>query len=189
MFERFTPRARRVLALATEEARDLEHAHLGTEHLLLGLILEDAHAVDALGLSADDVRQRVEAIVGFGEGTPRGHRPFTAGAKAALRLADEASRALGHDVVGPQHLLLGLLREREGVAARVLAAACAGPAPAGAAPAGAESAGPESAGAELAGAEPAGSGLVGEDAFEDLARRVARKLVQDDERARDFEVR
>ncbi len=124
MFERYTDRARRVLVLAQEEARMLNHNYIGTEHLLLGLIHEGegvaAKALESLGISLAAVRQQVEAIIGQGQQAPSGHIPFTPRAKKVLELAPREARALGHDYVGTEHILLGLIREGDGVAAQVL---------------------------------------------------------------------
>jgi hypothetical protein len=124
MFERFTDRARRVVVLAQEEARRLNHAHIGTEHLLLGLIREGegvaARALEALGINRAAVRREVEEIVGRGQQPPPGHIPFTPRAKKVLELSLRESNQLGHNYIGTEHILLGLLREGEGVAAQVL---------------------------------------------------------------------
>ena len=124
MFERFTDRARRVVVLAQEEARMLNHAHIGTEHLLLGLVHEGqgvaARALEALGISLEAVRREVEEIIGRGERPASGHIPFTPRAKKVLELALRESNQLGHEYIGTEHILLGLLREGEGVAAQVL---------------------------------------------------------------------
>ena len=124
MFERFTDRARRVVVLAQEEARMLDHNYIGTEHLLLGLIHEGegvaAKALEALGISLDAVRQQVEAIIGRGQQAPSGHIPFTPRAKRVLELSLRESGQLGHNYIGTEHILLGLVREGEGVAAQVL---------------------------------------------------------------------
>jgi ATP-dependent Clp protease ATP-binding subunit ClpC len=124
MFERFTDRARRVVVLAQEEARMLNHNYIGTEHILLGLLLEGegvaAKALESLGISLDAVRQQVEEIIGQGQEAPSGHIPFTPRAKKVLELADRETRALGHAYVGTEHILLGLIREGDGVAAQVL---------------------------------------------------------------------
>jgi ATP-dependent Clp protease ATP-binding subunit ClpC len=124
MFERFTDRARRVVVLAQEEARMLDHNYIGTEHLLLGLIHEGegvaAKALEAMGISLDAVRQQVEAIIGRGEQAPSGHIPFTPRAKRVLELSLRESGQLGHNYIGTEHILLGLVREGEGVAAQVL---------------------------------------------------------------------
>jgi hypothetical protein len=124
MFERFTDRARRVVVLAQEEARLLGHHYIGTEHLLLGLIREAqgvaAKALESLGFSLEAVRAQVEEIIGQGQSAPTGHIPFTPRAKKVLELSLRESRSLGHDYIGTEHILLGLIREREGVAAQVL---------------------------------------------------------------------
>jgi Clp amino terminal domain, pathogenicity island component/UvrB/uvrC motif len=124
MFERFTDRARRVVVLAQEEARMLNHAHIGTEHLLLGLAHEGqgvaARALEALGISLEAVRREVEETIGRGEQSPSGHIPFTPRAKKVLELSLRESTQLGHQYIGTEHILLGLLLEGEGVAAQVL---------------------------------------------------------------------
>src|SRR5271169_5795890 len=124
MFERFTDRARRVVVLAQEEARRLDHNYIGTEHLLLGLIRESegvaAKALEALGISLDVVRQQVEEIIGQGQQEPSGHIPFTKRAKKALEMSLRESVQLGHNYIGTEHILLGLLREGDVVAAQVL---------------------------------------------------------------------
>ena len=124
MFERFTDRARRVVVLAQEEARDLDHNYIGTEHLLLGLCHEGAGvavaALEALGVSLAAVREQVGVIVGRGSQPPSGHIPFTPRAKKVLELSLRESQQLGHEYIGTEHLLLGLVREGQGVAARVL---------------------------------------------------------------------
>jgi ATP-dependent Clp protease ATP-binding subunit ClpC len=124
MFERFTDRARRVVVLAQEEARRLNHSHLGTEHLLLGLLREPAGVASkvlvSLGVSLEGVRVGVEEIIGRGRAAPRGHIPFTPGAKKALELSLREAQALRHNYIGTEHLLLGLVREGKGVAAQVL---------------------------------------------------------------------
>jgi ATP-dependent Clp protease ATP-binding subunit ClpC len=124
MFERFTDRARRVVVLAQEEARKLNHNYIGTEHLLLGLIRESegvaAKALESLGISLDAVRQQVREIIGQGQQPPSGHIPFTKRAKKALELSTRESMQLGHNYIGTEHILLGLLREGDGVAAQVL---------------------------------------------------------------------
>jgi ATP-dependent Clp protease ATP-binding subunit ClpC len=125
MFERFTDRARRVVVAAQAAARRLDHDHIGTEHILLGLVHEEiggvgAKALEALGISLQQVRQQVENIIGRGEQAPSGHIPFTPLAKEVLSLALQESRALGHDYVGTEHILLGLMHQGDGVAARVL---------------------------------------------------------------------
>jgi ATP-dependent Clp protease ATP-binding subunit ClpC len=124
MFERFTDRARRVVVLAQEEARMLNHNYIGTEHLLLGLIHEGegvaAKALESLGISLEAVRQQVEEIIGRGPQAPSGHIPFTPRAKKVLELSLRESLQLGHNYIGTEHILLGLVREGEGVAAQVL---------------------------------------------------------------------
>jgi ATP-dependent Clp protease ATP-binding subunit ClpC len=124
MFERFTDRARRVVALAKEEAKRLKHNYIGTEHILLGLLHEGegaaAKALESLGISLDAVRQEVEEIIGQGQQEPSGQIPFTPRAKKVLELSLRESEQLGHDYVGTEHILLGLLREGDGVAAQVL---------------------------------------------------------------------
>jgi len=124
MFERFTDRARRVMVLAQEEARLVNHSHIGTEHLLLGLIHEGegvaAQALESLGVSLQTVRQQVEEIIGQGQHAPAGRMPFTPRAKKVLELARREALAMGHNYVGTEHILLGLIREGDGVAAQVL---------------------------------------------------------------------
>ena len=124
MFERFTDRARRVVVLAQEEARMLNHSHIGTEHILLGLIREGggvaAKAVESLGISLEAVRQQVGEIVGQGQQAPSGHIPFTPRAKKVLELSLREALQLGHNYIGTEHILLGLIREGDGVAAQVL---------------------------------------------------------------------
>src|SRR5580704_5280564 len=124
MFERFTDRARRVVVLAQEEARLLNHNYIGTEHILLGLLREGegvaAKALESLGISLDAVRQRVEEIIGPGQEAPSGHIPFTPRGKKVLELSLRESLQLGHNYIGTEHILLGLIREGDGVAAQVL---------------------------------------------------------------------
>src|SRR6266550_2585133 len=124
MFERFTDRARRVVVLAQEEARMLNHNYIGTEHILLGLVHEGegvaARALQALGISLEAVRQQVEEIIGQGQQAPSGHIPFTPRAKKVLELSLREALQLGHNYIGTEHILLGLIREGEGVAAQVL---------------------------------------------------------------------
>ena len=124
MFERFTDRARRVVVLAQEEARELNHNYIGTEHVLLGLIHEGegvaAKALESLGISLELVRGQVEEIIGQGGSTPSGHIPFTPRAKKVLELSLREALQLGHNYIGTEHVLLGLIREGEGVAAQVL---------------------------------------------------------------------
>ena len=125
MFERFTERARNAVRLAQEEARRLGHASVGPEHLLLGLLGEPegigAKALVALGAFPDGLRAEVEEMVGRGEGAPTGHVPFTPRAKKVLELSLREALQLGHNYIGTEHILLGLIREEQGVAARVLA--------------------------------------------------------------------
>ena len=124
MFERFTDRARRVLVLAQEEARDLNHAFIGTEHILLGLIREGegvaAKALDALGVTFDVVREKVEEAIGANANPSPGSPPFTPRAKKVLELSLREALQLGHSYIGTEHMLLGLVREGDGVAAQVL---------------------------------------------------------------------
>ena len=124
MFERFTARARRVVVLAQEEARMLNHNYIGTEHILLGLIHEGegvaAKALESLGISLEGVRAQVEEIIGQGQQAPSGHIPFTPRAKKVLELSLREALQLGHNYIGTEHILLGLIREGEGVAAQVL---------------------------------------------------------------------
>ncbi len=124
MFERFTDRARRVVVLAQEEARLLNHSYIGTEHILLGLIHEGegvaAKALESLGISLEAVRNQVQDIIGQGGSSPSGHIPFTPRAKKVLELSLREALQLGHNYIGTEHILLGLIREGEGVAAQVL---------------------------------------------------------------------
>jgi ATP-dependent Clp protease ATP-binding subunit ClpC len=124
MFERFTDRARRVIVLAQEEARLLNHNYIGTEHILLGLIHEGegvaAKALESMGISLDAVRQEVEEIIGHGTQPHTGHIPFTPRAKKVLELSLREGLQMGHKYIGTEFLLLGLIREGEGVAAQVL---------------------------------------------------------------------
>jgi ATP-dependent Clp protease ATP-binding subunit ClpC len=124
MFERFTDRSRRVVVLAQEEARMLDHNYIGTEHILLGLIREgDGHAaraLESLGISLGAVREQVEEIIGRGQEAPSGPVPFTPRAKKVLELSLRESLQLGHNYIGTEHILLGLLREGDVVAAQVL---------------------------------------------------------------------
>jgi hypothetical protein len=125
MFERFTDRARRVVVHAQEEAVLLDHDYIGTEHLLLGLAHEGQgvapRALESLGISLESVRREVEATVGRGKRKPTGHIPFTPRAKKVLELSLREALALSHNYIGTEHILLGLIREGEGVAAQVLA--------------------------------------------------------------------
>ena len=124
MFERFTDRARRVVVLAQEEARLLNHNYIGTEHILLGLVHEDegvaAKALESLNVRLDAVRRQVEEIIGQGGSPPFGHIPFTPRAKKVLELSLREAMQLGHNYIGTEHILLGVLREGEGVACQVL---------------------------------------------------------------------
>jgi len=124
MFERFTDRARRVVVLAQEEAKMLNHNYIGTEHILLGLIHEGegvaAKSLESLDISLDAVREQVQEIIGQGQQQPTGHIPFTPRAKKVLELSLREALQLGHNYIGTEHILLGLIREGEGVAAQVL---------------------------------------------------------------------
>jgi ATP-dependent Clp protease ATP-binding subunit ClpC len=124
MFKRFTDPARRVVVLAQEEARMLNHNYVGTEHILLGLIHEGegvaAKALESLNISLEAVRDRIQEIVGQGQLAPRGHIPFTPRAQKVLELSFREALQLGHTNIGTEHILLGLIREGEGVAAQVL---------------------------------------------------------------------
>jgi hypothetical protein len=124
MFKRFTDRARRVVVLAQEEARMLNHNYIGTEHILLALLHEGegvaAKALESLGISLEAVRTQVEEIIGQGQQIPSGHVPFTPRAKKVMELSLREALQLGHDYIGTEHILLGLIREGDGVAAQVL---------------------------------------------------------------------
>ena len=124
MFERFTDRARRVIVLAQEEARTLQHNYIGTEHLLLGLIREGdgvaAKALASKGVTLDDTRKQVEEMIGKGNATPNGHIPFTPHARQVLELSLREALQLGHSYIGTEHILLGLIHEGEGVGTQVL---------------------------------------------------------------------
>jgi hypothetical protein len=124
VFERFTDRARRVVVLAQEESRLLNHNYIGTEHILLGLIDEGegvaARALESLEISLEDVRAQVQEIIGHGGEAPEGHIPFTPRAKKVLELSLREGMQLGHNYIGTEHILLGLIREGDGVAAQVL---------------------------------------------------------------------
>ncbi|MEY4993246.1 MAG: hypothetical protein RIS82_368 [Actinomycetota bacterium] len=124
MFEKFTDKARRVVVLAQEEAKLLNHNYIGTEHILLGLIHEGegvaAKALESLNINLDSVREQVQEIIGQGQQAPSGHIPFTPRAKKVLELSLREALQLGHSYIGTEHLLLGLIREGEGVAAQVL---------------------------------------------------------------------
>jgi ATP-dependent Clp protease ATP-binding subunit ClpA len=125
VFERFTESARQVVVLGQDEARHFRHHHIGTEHLLLGLLREQegvaAHVLEALGASLDDVRERIATIVGQGERPTPGQIPFTPRAKRALEESSSESRALGRDTVGTEHVLLGLTHDHTALACRILA--------------------------------------------------------------------
>ena len=124
MFERFTDRARRVVVLAQEEARLLNHNYIGTEHILLGLIRETegiaGRALRSLGMRLESVRSQVVETIGEGHRSPSGHIPFTPRARKVLELSLREALQLGHDYIGTEHILLGLIREGDGVAAQVL---------------------------------------------------------------------
>jgi ATP-dependent Clp protease ATP-binding subunit ClpC len=124
MFERFTDQARQVVTLARAEARALDHGYIGTEHILLGLIREGesiaASALESLGISLQAVRAQVEEITGRGEKPVSAKVPFTPRAKKVLELSLREALQLGHNYIGPEHILLGLIREGEGAATRVL---------------------------------------------------------------------
>ena len=124
MFERFTERARQVVVLAQDEARALGHGYIGTEHLLLGLLREEeglgARVLQSLGVTVDEVRARVARIVGAGTSYRPGQIPFTPHAKRALELSLREALSLGHSYIGTEHLLLGLVRENQGVGAQIL---------------------------------------------------------------------
>src|SRR5712691_8992721 len=124
MFERFTDRARRVVVLAQEEARMLNHNYIGTEHVLLGLIHEGegvaAKALESLGISLEAVRSQVEEIIGKGQAAPTGHIPFTPRAKKVLELALREALHLGHNYIGTEHILLGTLAEEDGIGGKTL---------------------------------------------------------------------
>jgi ATP-dependent Clp protease ATP-binding subunit ClpC len=124
VFERFTERAREVVVLATEEARALKHNYIGSEHILLGLLgvkeTVAARVLTSLGISLESARANVVRVVGTGEEITSGQIPFTPRAKKILELALREALALGHNYIGPEHILLGLAREDEGVATRVL---------------------------------------------------------------------
>ncbi len=124
LFQRFSDRARQAVTLAQEEARRLDHNYIGTEHILLGLLRVPegvgARALASFGVSLEAVRAQVEEIIGRGETAPRGHIPFTPRSKKVLELALREALQLGHNYIGTEHILLGLVREGEGVAAQVL---------------------------------------------------------------------
>src|ERR1051326_4128763 len=124
MFERFTERARRVVVLAQDEARELKHEYIGTEHLLLGLLREResvaARALAGLGVTLDEVRERVQAASPAGERSPAGQIPFTPRAKRTLELSLREALAHGHNHIGTEHVLLGLSRDEDGIAVQIL---------------------------------------------------------------------
>ena len=124
MFERFTERARQVIVLAQDEARALRHNYIGTEHLLLGLLREEhgvaARVLESLDLTIEEVRAQMGRIVGQGDDLTTGQIPFTPRAKHVLELSMREALSLGHDYIGTEHILLGIVRENEGVAARIL---------------------------------------------------------------------
>jgi ATP-dependent Clp protease ATP-binding subunit ClpC len=124
MFERFSEGARRAVVLAQDEARRLNHDYIGTEHILLGLLHDSesvaARALEALGITLEAARQQVEEIIGRGTKVPSGHIPFTPRAKKVLELSLREAMHFHHDYIGPEHILLGLLREGEGVAVEAL---------------------------------------------------------------------
>jgi ATP-dependent Clp protease ATP-binding subunit ClpA len=126
VFERFTDRARQVVVLAQDESRAFGHDYIGTEHLLLGLLREEegvaAHALESLGVELQEARAQVEAIVGPGDEAPAGQIPFTPEAKKALELSLREALGLGHNHIGTEHVLLGVVRIEDSVAAQVLAA-------------------------------------------------------------------
>jgi ATP-dependent Clp protease ATP-binding subunit ClpC len=124
VFERFTDRSRRVVVLAQEEARMLNHNYIGTEHILLGLVHEGegvaARALGSMSISLEAIRREVQEAIGQGQAAPTGHIPFTPRAKKVLELSLREALQLGHNYIGTEHILLGLVREGEGVAAQVL---------------------------------------------------------------------
>jgi ATP-dependent Clp protease ATP-binding subunit ClpC len=124
VFERFTERARQVVVLAQDEARGLRHNFIGTEHLLLGLLREEegiaARVLESLDVAVEDVRVQVARIVGQGDEVTSGQIPFTPRAKKVLELSLREGLSLGHNYIGTEHILLGLARENQGVAARIL---------------------------------------------------------------------
>jgi ATP-dependent Clp protease ATP-binding subunit ClpC len=123
VFERFDERSRQVVVLAQDEARALKHNYIGTEHILLGLLREDglaARVLESLDITVEEVRAQVARIVGQGDEVTTGQIPFTPRAKKVLELALREALSLGHNYIGTEHILLGLVRENEGVAARIL---------------------------------------------------------------------
>jgi ATP-dependent Clp protease ATP-binding subunit ClpC len=131
VFERFTERSRQVVVVAQDEARALKHNYIGTEHILLGLLREEdgpaARALESLDVTVEEVRAQVALIVGQGDEVTTGQIPFTPRAKKVLDLALREALSLGHNYIGPEHILLGLVRENEGVAVRILLDFDAGP--------------------------------------------------------------
>src|SRR5487761_756176 len=126
MFERFTNRARHVVVLSQEEARLLSHNYIGTEHILLGLLGEPesiaGQVLTSFGITRDDVRVEVEELIGMGKSQPSGHIPFTPRAKKVLELSLREALSIKHNYIGTEHILLGVIREGEGVGAQVLSA-------------------------------------------------------------------
>jgi ATP-dependent Clp protease ATP-binding subunit ClpC len=124
MFERFTEHARQVVVLAQDEARQLKHNYIGTEHLLLGLLREEeglgARVLDGFDLTVDEVRAQIARIIGEGEEVSTGQIPFTPRAKKVLELALREARSMNHNYIGTEHILLGLARENNGVAVQIL---------------------------------------------------------------------
>jgi ATP-dependent Clp protease ATP-binding subunit ClpC len=125
VFERFTERARQVVVLAQDEARALKHNYIGTEHILLGLLREEeglaARVLESLEITVEEVRGAVAQVIGQGEEVTMGQIPFTPRAKKVLELSLKEALAMNHNYIGTEHILLGLVRENEGVAARILA--------------------------------------------------------------------
>ncbi len=124
MFERFTERARQVVVLAQDEARALKHNYIGTEHILLGLLREEeglaARVLESLDITVEEVRAQVDRVVGAGDAVPAGQIPFTPRAKNVLELSLREALSLGHNYIGTEHVLLGLVRENQGVASKIL---------------------------------------------------------------------
>ena len=124
MFERFTERARQVVVLAQDEARRLKHNYIGTEHILLGLLREEeglaARVLESLDITVEEVRSQVARVVGQGDEAATGQIPFTPRARKVLELALREAQSLRHSHIGTEHILLGLVRENDGVAARIL---------------------------------------------------------------------
>jgi len=124
VFERFTERARQVVVLAQDEARALKHNYIGTEHILLGLLRQEkglaARVLESLGITVEEVRAHVARMIGQGDEVTQGHIPFTPRAKKVLELSLREAKALQHGYIGTEHILLGIVRENEGVAARIL---------------------------------------------------------------------